>query len=96
MTLDDAALDALFREARSQNKWRDEPVSDEGKGGHSIFAWNLMESMKKVGEVSAGANLFDTVRAGVTQDYPQVPQYGSSTSAGHVKGGDYLLEARSF
>ena len=29
MTLDDAALDALFREARSQNKWRDEQVSDD-------------------------------------------------------------------
>ena len=27
--LDDAALDALFRTARTQNKWRDLPVSDE-------------------------------------------------------------------
>jgi 3-hydroxypropanoate dehydrogenase len=29
MTIDAAGLDLLFREARSQNKWRDEPVSDE-------------------------------------------------------------------
>jgi 3-hydroxypropanoate dehydrogenase len=29
MTLDPAGLDLLFREARSHNKWRDEPVSDE-------------------------------------------------------------------
>jgi 3-hydroxypropanoate dehydrogenase len=29
MTLDPAAHDALFREARSHNKWNDEPVSDE-------------------------------------------------------------------
>jgi 3-hydroxypropanoate dehydrogenase len=29
MTLDPAGLDQLFREARSHNKWRDEPVSDE-------------------------------------------------------------------
>ena len=29
MTLDAVALDALFREARTHNKWRDEPVTDE-------------------------------------------------------------------
>jgi 3-hydroxypropanoate dehydrogenase len=29
MIIDAAGLDQLFREARSQNKWRDEPVSDE-------------------------------------------------------------------
>jgi 3-hydroxypropanoate dehydrogenase len=29
MSLDPAGLDLLFREARSHNKWRDEPVSDE-------------------------------------------------------------------
>ncbi len=29
MTLDPAAHDVLFRESRSHNKWRDEPVSDE-------------------------------------------------------------------
>jgi 3-hydroxypropanoate dehydrogenase len=27
--LEDAALDLLFREARTHNKWRDEPVSDD-------------------------------------------------------------------
>jgi 3-hydroxypropanoate dehydrogenase len=29
MSLDDAGLDQLFREARSHNAWRDEPVPDE-------------------------------------------------------------------
>jgi 3-hydroxypropanoate dehydrogenase len=29
MSLDDAGLDLLFREARSQNAWRNEPVSDD-------------------------------------------------------------------
>lgn len=29
MTLDDAALDRLFREARTQNRWRDTPVPAE-------------------------------------------------------------------
>ena len=27
--LDDAALDVIFRSARTQNKWLDDPVSDE-------------------------------------------------------------------
>ena len=29
MTIDAATIDQLFREARNQNKWKDEPVSDE-------------------------------------------------------------------
>jgi len=29
MTIDADTIDALFREARNQNKWKDEPVSDE-------------------------------------------------------------------
>lgn len=29
MTIDAAGLDLLFREARSHNKWKDEPISDE-------------------------------------------------------------------
>ena len=29
MTIDAATIDALFRAARNQNKWKDEPVSDE-------------------------------------------------------------------
>ena len=29
MSLDDAALDALFRTARTQNKWTDQPVGDD-------------------------------------------------------------------
>ena len=35
MSLDPAGLDLLFREARSHNKWRDEPVSDETL--HELF-----------------------------------------------------------
>ncbi len=74
----------------------DEPVSDEGNGGHSVFAWHLMESLKKVSEVGATANLFESIRSNVVQEYPQVPQYGSSTTAGHTAGGDYLMEVRKF
>lgn len=73
----------------------DEPVSDEGKDGHSIFAWSLMESIKAVDSVQPVSVTFDAIRSQVTQEYPQLPQYGSSPAAGHKPGSDYLLEVRS-
>ena len=40
MTIDDAGLDLLFREARTQNKWRDEPVSDETlQALYNVLKW---------------------------------------------------------
>jgi hypothetical protein len=74
----------------------EEPVSDEGKEGHSIFAWTLMNSLNKMDNYQTGVKLFDSVRQGVVEDFPQVPQYGASTAAGHTVGGDYLLEVRSY
>lgn len=39
-TLDDAALDLLFRHARTQNKWTDEPVSDETlRSLYDVLKW---------------------------------------------------------
>ena len=38
--LDDAALDTLFREARSHNKWQDRPVSDDTLIAlHGLLKW---------------------------------------------------------
>jgi hypothetical protein len=74
----------------------EEPVSDEGFDGHSIFAWILMNSMKKIGRFEAGSVVFDATREKVTEAYPQVPQYGAAVSAGHAAGGDYLFEARTY
>lgn len=40
MTLDDAALDLIFREARTQNKWTDQPVTDEEiKAIYNLLKW---------------------------------------------------------
>ncbi len=72
----------------------DEPVSDEGKDGHSIFAWNLMQAVGRVDNWQAGGNLFTTVQAEVAKEFPQTPQYGGVPSAGHQTGGDYLFEFR--
>jgi hypothetical protein len=31
------------------------------------------------------------VRSGVSDEYPQEPQYGAVVSAGHADGGDFLF-----
>jgi 3-hydroxypropanoate dehydrogenase len=48
MTIEAAGLDLLFREARTHNKWRDQPVSDETL--HELY--NLM----KFGPTSANSS----------------------------------------
>lgn len=69
----------------------DEPVSDEGKEGHSIFAWNLIKTLQASGSLTPGAKIWSTVRTGVSSEYPQQPQYGAVVSAGHAEGGDFLF-----
>jgi len=75
----------------------EEPVIDEGKEGHSVFAWHLMDKLNKVEQYKNGADVFDAVKAGVAKDgIPQTPQYGASVSAGHMAGGEYLFEVRKY
>jgi hypothetical protein len=74
----------------------EEPVADQGRNGHSIFAWHLMETLRNVEQWSIGANLFDVVRDNVAKEFPQTPHYGASLSAGHNYGGDYIFELRSY
>ncbi len=69
----------------------DEPVSDEGKEGHSIFAWNLIRTLQAAGGLTPGAQVWSKVSKGVTSEYPQQPQYGAVVSAGHTEGGDFLF-----
>ncbi|MBI5438224.1 MAG: caspase family protein [Nitrosomonadales bacterium] len=75
----------------------EEPVIDEGKEGHSVFAWHLMDKLNKVEQYKNGADVFDAVKAGVAKDgIPQTPQYGASVSAGHMAGGEYLFEVQKY
>lgn len=69
----------------------DEPVSDEGKDGHSIFAWNLIRTLEGTGSITPGVQVWRTVHGDVMKDFPQEPQYGGVVSAGHVAGGDFLF-----
>lgn len=71
----------------------DEPVSDEGKEGHSIFAWNLIRTLQASGSITPGAQIWSQVSKGVSKEYPQQPQYGAVVSAGHAEGGDFLFLA---
>jgi uncharacterized caspase-like protein len=70
----------------------DEPVSDDGKEGHSIFAWNLIKTLQTTGNLTAGAQIWNVVSKDVTKEYPQQPQYGAVVSAGHIDGGDFLFQ----
>ncbi|MFN3884595.1 MAG: caspase domain-containing protein [Rhodocyclaceae bacterium] len=71
----------------------EEPVSDEGKEGHSIFAWNLVRALEAAGGLTPGYEVWREVHRGVTKEYPQTPQYGAVMSAGHTDGGEYLFRS---
>jgi hypothetical protein len=73
----------------------EEPVSDEGKDGHSIFAWHFLRSLDRLGGTTVGGDVYRVVRKGVSADFPQEPQYGAVVSAGHEPGGEYLFELGS-
>ncbi len=73
----------------------DEPVADEGKDGHSIFAWHLMQVVGAISDWKQGSTIFTDVQARVKKDFPQTPKYGSVTAAGHQAGGDFLFELRT-
>jgi len=69
----------------------DEPVSDEGANGHSVFAWNLIKTLESIGAVTPGVEVWRSVHGRVTKDSTQEPQYGAVLSAGHSEGGDWLF-----
>ncbi len=72
----------------------DEPVSDEGKDGHSVFAWHFMQALDGLDGWQAGNNLYERLRTAVYREFPQTPQYGGSRGLGHEGDTDYLFERR--
>jgi hypothetical protein len=70
----------------------DEPVSDEGFDGHSIFAWYLIQALARAGSsATTGTQSFEFVRSGVKKHYPQTPRYGAIPAAGHRAGTDFIF-----
>jgi fibronectin-binding autotransporter adhesin len=74
----------------------DEPVPDQGKDGHSVFAWHFMRQLRAISNVTLGVSVHEGVAARVQADIPQQPQYGAGLSSGHQRGGDYLFEVRRY
>jgi len=74
----------------------EEPVPDQGKDGHSVFAWHFMQTLKDVKNVEKGVDVFQKLSDNVKADIPQAPQYGEGLSSGHQVGGDYLFEVRQY
>lgn len=72
-----------------------EPVFDAGKQGHSLFAWNLMQTLDQVARWQPGGRIFERVRFAVARALPQRPQYGAAKVIKHQPGNDYLFEQRS-
>lgn len=88
-------LDVLgLRTAVAMSSGGNEPVSDAGKQGHSLFAWSLMQSLQKVSTWRPGGNVFEQVRFAVARELPQRPRYGAASPSGYAPGTDYLFEQR--
>lgn len=73
----------------------EEPVSDEGKDNHSIFAWNLINTLKRMDSITPGYEVYQIVYNGIKQGYSQSPQYGAVITSGHVSGGEYLFKRKN-
>ena len=71
-----------------------EPVADGGHDNHSLFAYHMLRSLNEVQGDLVGGDIHDRVRNAVMKEYPQDPQYGAVVSAGHAKGGEYLIEKK--
>jgi fibronectin-binding autotransporter adhesin len=92
-----AATDLLSRRAMVVlSSGGNEPVADEGRDGHSVFAWHFMQALENLNDWQVGSTLFERVRAAVVKDFPQTPQYGASRAAGYQGNTDYLFERREF
>jgi len=71
-----------------------EPVADGGHDNHSLFAYHMLRSLKEVQSDLVGGDIHERVRTAGMKEYPQDPQYGAVGSAGHARGGEYLIEKK--
>ena len=68
-----------------------EPVSDSGGGGHSIFAAVLLQSLRDIDDREyTGGSLFQKVAVRVAGRSQQTPQYSGITNSEH-DGGDFVF-----
>ena len=72
----------------------EEPVTDEGLDGHSIFAYHFLNEMRRVQKFSPITASYERLRERIVKTYPQTPQLGAVMSAGHMSGASYLFEVK--
>lgn len=72
----------------------DEPVTDGGEEGHSIFVRYLMDALRNANNWQIGNSLFEQVQREVRQNFPQTPQYRGAKSVGHQAGATTFFEFR--
>jgi len=71
-----------------------EPVSDQGGGKHSVFAYAFLKSLRENSDLMDGTQLFGNVRKQVLLNARQTPQYSNIRFAGHDVGGDFVFLRR--
>jgi len=67
-----------------------EPVADDGREGHSVFARAFLAALRENREVIDGQALYDAIKRPVVLNSDQTPQYSDIRRAGH-DGGDFLF-----
>jgi outer membrane protein assembly factor BamD (BamD/ComL family) len=67
-----------------------EPVLDDGREGHSVFAAAFLDALEQNKGVLEGSRLFNQIRQPVILNAPQTPEYSDILYTGH-EGGDFLF-----
>jgi len=70
-----------------------EPVLDNGRQGHSVFAGALLDALEQNKGVLEGSRLFNQIRQPVILNAPQTPEYSDIRYTDH-EGGDFLFIKR--
>ena len=72
-----------------------EPVADAGSGGHSVFAYYLIKSLRdNTKPYITSFQLFDQLVRGVTNNSKQTPEYGTVPDTGDQGSGDFTFILR--
>ena len=70
-----------------------EPVSDSGGDGHSVFAQAFMDDLRDMDQsvFTAEELFYEYVKEVVAGSAEQIPEYNTIRNSGH-KGGDFIFK----
>ncbi len=81
----------LPRSVLAMSSGGEEPVRDDGTGGHSVFAAQLLSVLGEDAVGKTGFQVFADVKDKVSLVTYQTPEYGGIVAAGHVPGSDFVF-----